>query len=754
MTGTRLDPRWSLLSIPAIFAFAGCKPDDPPPVPTTPPAVVTTAPCKAALVTDTFTADGIDTRTGCLLVTMTLGSAAGASDLSLTPALVRSEGNVPPATLYPAPWFGAGVWLSLDEYLTNDGDKVLTLHTPNGDVVYDQVSAVPDATELDPSDDRNTKLWKELRTRPFDGTFLWWDKTGYTITVGNPGDSRSLTKKYQTALPNDPGSDARLLTRVEKASIYKGRRNSIDIKRTYTKEGLSVELSSSLFEGSGLKPLVISAPLPRADGLAGYQIGAVTTLLHGWSSAVTAVVSDQGHIEQVISRGRNADDIHQTSFTYFNAATPATTVVQSIVEQEGPQGDPRTQRSIELKDRAAAASPTWPFAVTTIIDHARPGADLTDVMTECPRQQSTQSNTKTLPTYFTYNSADGTSAAWEYADADTRGMLVRSKDAVGQETFLEYNLARGGGTPNNPQPATAFELKFLTTRNGTGKEQLFMYRFDRFSANVFGLPMIGKVSIPKAVGDKQVISRSVFGERADPQNGGRFIRTFDVPRGVAGPDGRTRWEYRGIDGFTYETWDEDGVMLWFRWIDQDKSADGTYDKETIDTYLMGVKQSRSTRDRFGRLLSRVDFDPALPANKQPTTTFNLTKDGFTDRIDDSATGESYNVKAWNGPRTAVTSSTLERAGQKVITLDRPADDLGNPEGAGTVTLGPVKITTSTERLGGGLLKSSAITGPNGRALKSELAYAPKDAVPNQEKLNGKRATAVTPRSMTAKGGCQ
>jgi hypothetical protein len=756
MTGKLPDAaRLALLSAAAIFSLAACKPDDPPTtVPTKPPTAVTKAPCKPALVTDSFTEDGIDTRTGCLLVTMSLGSVAGAMDLSLAPALIRSEGNAPPAILYPAAWFGSGVWLSVDEYVTADSDSVRTLHTPNGDVIYDFISAVPDYASLDPKDDRNTTLWREFRTRPFDGTFLWSDEKGYYITVGNPGDSRSLTKKYTARLPNDPGSNARMLTRVEKASIYKGRRNYIDIERTYDKSGLALQFTSSLFEGSGKTPLVITAPLPRTDGKPGHQIGAVTTLLHGFPSAIAAVVNDKGNVEQVLSRGRNDNEVHRTSFAYFNEATPATTVIQSIVEEEGPLDDPRTQRSVEIKERADAASMTWPFAVKTIVDHTRPGADMTHVMTECPQTFSGQSATTTLPTYFTFNFADGTSAAWEYADDTARNMIVRSKDAVGQETFLQYNLERGGGVPGASQPATAFELKYLTTRNSPGTEQQFMYRFDRFSANVFGLPMVGKVSVPKGLGDKQVISRSVFGERADEFNGGRFIRTFDVPRGVAGPDGRTRWEYRGIDGFTYESWDEDGVMLSFRWIDQDKNADGTYDKETIDSFVMGVQQTRTTRDRFGRMLSRVDFDPALPADKQPTTTFNITAEGFTDRIDDSATGQSFNVKSWNGPRTAVTSATLERGGQKVIAFDTPADDLGNPDGAGTVTMGPVKFTTNTDRLGGGVLKSSVITGPNGQALKSDMGYAKKDAVPNEQKLNGKADTVITPKPMTAKGGCQ
>lgn len=729
-----------------------CDPSGGPP--TTAPPALAKAPCKATVVTDTITDDGIDTRTGCVLITMSLGAVSGSTDLTLPVAISRNEGNLPPAMIYPGAWFGLGGWLNVDELVTKEKDGVYVLHTPRGDTLYDYQVVVPWYGLLDPDDDSKSKVYRAYRTRPFDGTFLWEEKDGYTITVGNPADSRSLAKLYKGA-PAGSGApaNARLLTRMEKASIYRGPLNFIDIKRTYDASGVELQFTSSLHEGTGIAPLVVKGPIARADGKPGYTITATSTLLHGWSSTVDALLDEKGNVEQLLSGGRSADESHRTSFTYFDVATPEKTVLRSLVEDEGTDTDRRVMRSLEIKERAAGASPTWPYAVKTLVDHARPGADRTSIVSECPTTFST--TTRSGPAYFTFNFADGTGTAYEYADDDGRNMLVRTNDAYGQEIELQYNTGRGGGPVDKNQPATAYELKFMDVRGqAAGQSQLFIYRFDKFSVESYGIPFLGKVAISKGLQDGPVVYRAIHGDKADEHNGGRVIRTFDVPRGVAGADGRTRWEYRGLDGFTYETFDEDGVMLSFRWTGKDKNADGSFDTELMDIYLMGVVQSRVTRDRFGRVLERLDYDPALPADKQPKTVYTLTKDGTTSRIDDTGSGESLEITGWNDPRSAVTEGALSRNGKVIASFSLPTDDFGNPEGKGTVAIGPVSFTTTTERVTAGLLRRTSVTGPTGRTISSELGYADGDTVPNQQKSNDEVTVGLTPKAMTAKGGCK
>jgi hypothetical protein len=725
------------------------------------PPAPAAAPCKATLVTDTLTKEGIDTRTGCLVVNMALGSVDGATDLSLAVSLVHNEGIVPPTSLYKDAWWGLGTWLSVDEYVTKDSDTQYTLHTPNGDVVYDKEARVPDATQstVDAKDDSKTTLVTAYRPRPFDGTLLFVKDCSYRIVMGNPLDTRSLTKWYGDAFPGaDAKSTTRLLTRLSKASIYKGPTNEIVIKRNYdcSNGGPTVTFTSSLFTDSGKTPLTVWGARPRDDGAKGFQVKALTTLLHGWQSTAVALAKENGNIEKVTSNGRNKDETQQTAFTYMNEDTATKTVFGSIVVQEGSAADLRTLSSLEFTKRDDGSDKSWPFAVQTMVDHSRPGADRTHVISECDHKSNA---TYALPKYFTFNYPEGTSAAYEYADDHYRGMLVRTLDVTGKETLLNYNLARGGGDPGSSTPATAFELHFFQVNTGGKVAQQILYRYDKFSADTYGpsagngLPMVAKVSVPKSVGDKQVLYRAVFGDVND-QTAGRVQRSFAVPRAVAGTDGRVRWEYRGLDGFTYEVWDEDGVLMTFAWTGSDKNGDGTYSTETIETAILGVPEKRVSRDRFGRITQAVDLDPALGADSQPTLTYHIPADGVTDRIDDSATGERFAIGSWNGPKSSIVSGTLTRNGTTVSSFSAPQDDFGNTDGAGSVKLGSVTMSTSVQRASAGLLKSLTVSGPGAQSVAGVLGYQDKDMVPNSYTMNTQTSRSVAPKAMTAEGSCK
>jgi hypothetical protein len=744
----------------------GCKPDPDPsppntpkPTPTTPPPLVT-APCKKTWVTDGFSDEGIDTRTGCMVVAMTLGSVAGAVDLSLPVALVRNEGIAPPATLYPKAWFGLGTWLSVDEYVSDDStskaDIKFTLHTPNGDVVYDAQVKAPYAEfdQSDLGDDSKVELRTWFRARPFDGTLLRRTATGYIIRAGNPGDTRALTKEYEEPLPGqDPKkSFDRLLSTYTKASIYRGKPNSIDIKRSYVDGDVSLTFASSLFEGSGLTPLVIKAGQPRSDGAAGSMIAATTTLLHGWSSTVSAFAKENGNIESVVSSGRKTGETHTTAFTYANEGTPDSTVFASILEQEGGAGAGRVLKSLELKERAAVSSPTWPFAVKTMVDHARFGADRTHIVSECPSEMGSNP-TPPRATYLRFNYAEGTTLATTYAEDQYKNLPVLSLDGQGNKTEMIYNRPEGGGVPGKLVPETGLELKWVyVLSNMVGGDQAIQYRFDKFSIDTYHIPLVGKVAIMAGLKDRQVLYRAHYGLVADPLNGNRRVMTFDAPRMSAGPDGRVRTEFRGLDGFIYETVDESGAVTKYTWLDQDKNG-STYDKETIDVSLMGAPQQRLVKDRFGRLLQQVDFDPALPMNQQPATLYQLTKDGYVDKITDTGTGEVLDIKGWNPPRSAMTSASLTRNGMTVRSLQAAVDDFGANDGVGTVTLGPIKYSTSTTRGLAGVLTAVSVTGSNGRVLSTALDYADGDVAPNRRTINGQPVEAATGEPLVAKGGC-
>jgi hypothetical protein len=719
------------------------------------------------MATDTYTDEGINTRTGCMVVTLSLGAVAGASDLTLPVSILRSEGNLPPSGLYPASWFGLGGWLSVDEFVTKDRDGVFTLHSAMGDVVYDYRVRVPWRGQLDPNDDSKTPLYRAYRTRPFDGTFLWAERDGsYTISMGNPADSRSLTKRYRATLPANPANaTARLLSRLEKASIYRGPINHIDIARTYTASDVALTFSSSLYDGTGLTPLEVRGPMPRADGIGGYEITATSTLLHGWSSTVRAVFTESGNVERLVSDGRVTGEQHVTTLTYFDEETPEKTVLRTLVQQEGTDSDRRTLSSFEITDRAPQASTSWPFAVKTWIDRTRPTTPYTHIITECDTTYST--TTQANPRYLTFNSPDGSGVGYEYANDEARQMLVRTKDALGQETELTYNTARGGGPTTANQPATALELKWVEiTPEGAlpGQQAQFMYRFDKFSIDTYGLPLIGKVSEPFSMGDRQVYYRAVYGQVSDQYNGGRKLRTFDVARGVADVSGMTRWEYRGLDGFTYEAWDENKVMRSYRYVGENPNPDGTFNTENIDFYIMGAAQTRTTRDRFGRVLRVVDFDPTLnpmgvtdptmALSAHPTTTYQLTPEGFTSRIEDTGSGEVAEVVSWNSSRTTVTSGTVTRGGQMISQFTLPADDAGNQEGTGSITIGPLQFTTEAIRSAGGRLERMSVTGPGGRSLSAELGYGNGEIAPTSERVNGQALWAYSMQPMTATGGCR
>ena len=100
---------------------------------------------------------------------MSLGVVPGASDLFVSVSIVRNEGTVPPPGVYPAPWFGKGAWLDIDEVVTKDGDGEFSLHTPTGTILYDFPIRVPWHAQLDPDDDSKSPLFRAYRTRPFDG---------------------------------------------------------------------------------------------------------------------------------------------------------------------------------------------------------------------------------------------------------------------------------------------------------------------------------------------------------------------------------------------------------------------------------------------------------------------------------------------------------------------------------------------------------------------------------------------------------
>jgi hypothetical protein len=741
-----------------------CNPSGPPGGPggngnTPPPPVLTAAPCGPVFLTDIITEDGLDTRTGCMVVTMALGAVTGAADFSLSVSLVRNEGNPPPAKLYAdSSWFGLGTWLSVDEYITNDGKDVYTLHTPRGDALYDaEVLLLPTKS----STSSVQYFGPVYRTRPFDGTLLIRNINDFWIAVGNPYDTRSLVKWYDAPFPGDDASSkTRILHKLTKASIYRGQENAITITRHYDENKAALEIGSDLYAGKLAIPFTVDGAQARSDGNAGFEVKAVTTLLHGYQSSVLARIKPNGNIEQLVSTGRNASETHQTAFTYANEDNAAQTIFETVVEKEGSTKDTRTLRSIELKPRADASSQAHPFAVQTMIDHTRPGADLTNIVSECSSKLPPSWGSKAQPSYLTVNFADGTGVGWEYGTPDARGQLVRTKDAYGKETRIMYNLARGGGDPGSSQPATAFELHYMEVQDdGASTWEPLYFRYDKFSAVQYKLPMLGKVSVSSGSADKQVLYRAVFGTIADKYNGNKPIMTYEVPRAVAGPDGRTRYEYRSLDGFTYETWDEDNVMTAFRWLDQDQNVNGKYDKETIETYVLGndqtpgVKLSRVVRDSFGRTLQRVDYDPGPPA-VAATTTYHVTPEGFTDRIDDTGTGETYDVTGWNDSRSGVTAATLSRGMQTVAAFSAPQDSFGNPDGQGTVTLGPITYKTSAAAVGAGLMQTMSVTGPNGQSSTATLGYADNDSAPNLWSLNGSAKHSSAPKAMTATGGCK
>lgn len=757
-----LRPRALALSalVVLVNGFVACDPDDKPAPKATTPDPLAAAPCKATWPSDGFTSDGVDTRTGCMVVAMTLGSVAGAVDLSLPVALVRDEGATPSSALYPKAWFGLGTWLSVDEWVsyesTADGAQKLTLHTPNGDVVYDTMVRAPYAEhdQSDPGDDSKVGLRSWFRSRPFDGTLIRKTQTGYIVRSGNPGDTRSLTKEFEEPLPGaDPKkSFDRLLSAYSKASIYRGPPNRIDVDRSYVEGNVSVTFRSSLFEGSKHTPLVVRAALPRADGEAGSMIEATTTLLHGWSSVVRAFADERGNIERVVSSGRKEGETHTTSFAYWNDETPASTVFASVVEREGTGDDSRIVKSIELVERADGKSPTWPFAVKKIVDHTRPGADRTHVVTECETTHP-QSATPARATYFTFNDADGTSVATEYAEDVHKNVPIRQLDADGRTTVLQYNHPDGGGTPGQRVKETAYELKWVfVPSNMVGGDQNMVYRYDRFSIDTYGIPLVGKIAIAGST-DKLVLYRALYGKTADPFNGGRVVMSYDAPRMTAGPDGRVRMEYRGLHGFTFETVDEAGVVTKYRWLDQGQSPNGTYDEEVVDVYVMDVLQQRIKKDRFGRLLERVDHDPALGA-AQPTTKYHLTADGYVDSIADTATSELFEIKAWNAPRSAITEGTLTRNGTPVRSVSATVDDFGSADGESTVTLGPITYQTTTTRGTAGVLTALAVTGPAGRRLETGLGYAPGDLSASSRTINGEPVESATPKPIAATGGCK
>src|SRR6185369_9330797 len=94
----------------ALLGLTTCHPGPP----SKPPPTLTKPPCQATLTTDVVTDEGIDTRTGCMIINMALGSATGSTDLTVAALMVRNEGNVPPAGLYPTPWFCTVVCRGVD----------------------------------------------------------------------------------------------------------------------------------------------------------------------------------------------------------------------------------------------------------------------------------------------------------------------------------------------------------------------------------------------------------------------------------------------------------------------------------------------------------------------------------------------------------------------------------------------------------------------------------------------------------------
>lgn len=754
-----------VIGVVALALLAGCHPDDggsptapkPPPGTTAPPLSV--APCKKTWVTDGFTDEGIDTRTGCMVVAMTLGSVTGALDLSLPVALVRDEGLAPPSDLYQKAWFGSGTWLSTDEYVTDDStsdkDIKLTLHTPNGDVVYDTLAKAPWAEPGDPDlgDDSKVPLRAVWRSRPFDGTVLRWTSGAYLIRSGNPGDTRSLTRVYADQF-RGTGSykPTYRLSSLSKASIYRGPLNTIEIKRSYGDPDVSVTFTSTMYDGSAAPPLEIKAALARDDGDPGSMIEAKTTLLHGWASTVRAYLDEKGNVERVVSGGRKPGEAHTSVFTYTGTDKPETTVFATIVEKEGAASSARALRSLEIKERADGASTTWPYAIKSFVDHSRPGADRTSVVKECDSKAS-GSIPAARPTYFTFNRPDGTSVATEYAGDDSKNVPVRAVDEEGRLTMLQYNSPQGGGTPNARVPGTAYELKWVHLPNASPGISV-LHRFDRFSLDTYNLPFVGKVAISSGLVDKAVLHRALYGTTNDPLNGDRVIATFDAPRMQAGPDGRVAMEYRGLDGFTYETIDEAGVVIKHRWVSTEKSPDGTYATETIDSFLMDAPQTRVVRDRYGRLVQRVDFEPALAMNAQPTSTYSIRPDGFVDKISDTGTGELFEVLAWNAPRSAITKAQVTIGGTVIRSFEAQADDFGGGDGTSTVTLEPIQTKTTHQRGDGGVLLGKTVSGPGGRSVATTLDYADGDAIPRSRSINGQSVESVTQKPLAANGDCK
>jgi hypothetical protein len=761
-----------VVALALTLAAAAC---DPAPLPT--PATVAGAPCRAARQSDVYTADGVNTRTGCMLVNLSLGSVSGAADLILPVSLVRSEGNAPTPDLYPNIYFGRGNWLNVDEYVTRETNEfetnqVFILHTPNGDTVYDYPISMPEAKLPGARPDTGTddrlvpRRGQAWRTRPFDGTILEPITFGFRITYGNPHDSRTLRKEYGP-VELVGRRHAYLLSELRRASIYGGPANSIRIHRdNYGGGGLPrVTFMSTLYDELNLTPLVIEGARARPDGQPGWAVIATSTMTHGWQSRVTAYALPSGDIERLVSSGRNAQENSLTTFTYDATMNAAQTTLRAISQQEGvlppappavgppAPGDMRTVKRLEVTGRAAGNSPSWPYAITTLVDRTRTGADRTQLVTECDHGQRGHGFTLQTPNarYFTFNQPDGTAAAYEYADEASRGLLLRSIDPLGKEIWIDYNTARGGGAQTDPRPerVTAFEAKMINVQDRGSTDWLFFYlRYDIFSARTWGIPLIGKVGSPRAdprsSTDRMIAYRGLYQSYSDRYMNNRINVTFDVPRASAGPDGRTAWEYRGLDGFTYETWDEDGIMYWYRYVDT-----GDQNVETIDKYLMGVKQERTVRDRYGRTLRKTQYD----GNQEYTLTYHLNAAGQTDWIEDSATGERFTVNAWNATRSTVTDAVLARNNMTVSSYRTGADDFGNPEGNGTITFGPVTVSLSTTRLAGGLLRSTSVTGPAGLSLASDLDYAMGDSVANSRRANGQIQT-MTPRPMMAMGGCK
>src|SRR5581483_11921379 len=442
------------------------------------------------------------------------------------------------------------------------------------------------------------------------------------------------------------------------------------IERDYETTPGVVTFESSLYENAAINPLVVRGGQIRTDGKPGFAVTALATLLHKWTSTVTANANADGDVEQLGSSGRNDKEVSLTSFTYDPTKTAGVTVFKTILEQEGiPPTDLRSIKSIAITGRAASDSATWPYAVTGMTDTTILNVARTSLVKECPHKDNSWGWVGQTPrdTYFTFVFPDGTTSAWEYARDENRSVLVRTSDVFEKQTWYNYNAPRGGGAP--PTNAdTGFELSsvYATDKDSSGPPLYFKYRYDIFSARTYHLPLVGKISHPITSGDRVVYYRALYGNYDDNwQMPKRNNQSFDVPWGIAIPDGRTRWEYRGLDGFTYETWDEDLFMTWYRWVDQNQLGDGTYDEEPIETYVMGTLQSRTYRDRFGRLEKRIDFDGA----KQVTTTYHITPEGFTDRVDDDGTGESFVVSAWNPSRSGVTQASLTRNKQTVASFN-------------------------------------------------------------------------------------